>query len=63
MAEAYKIRKRIPTSAPPPRQAALAFESTQSRGLSAPERQKAVKRLAQFLMQAAGISEERAHEP
>lgn len=61
MTEAHKIRKRIPPF-PLPHQVALAFESIQSRGLSAADRQKAVRRLAKILMQAAGVGEETADE-
>jgi|HubBroStandDraft_5_1064220.scaffolds.fasta_scaffold789277_2 hypothetical protein len=62
MAEPNEIRKH--PSPPPrqPRQPALAFESAQCLGLSSTDRLKAVKRLAQILLQAAGILEERDHE-
>jgi hypothetical protein len=62
MAEAYKIRRR-PSASVHLDQIAMVFESRQSRSLTGPERQKAVKRLAQILMQAAGlITEESTHE-
>ena len=62
MAEPNKIRKHPSPQARQPRQPALAFESRQCQGLSGPDRLKAVKRLAQILLQAAGIFEERDHE-
>ncbi len=55
MAEAYKIRKRPSASGQHPHQVAIAFESTQIRDLTSAERQKAIRRLARLLMQAAGI--------
>jgi hypothetical protein len=56
MSEPTKFRKRPPPSAPTPRQKTIAFESGQTRGLSAAERTKVVKQLAQLLMLAAGIA-------
>jgi hypothetical protein len=39
-----------------PRQKTIAFESGLTRGLTVPERMKAVKQLAQVLMLAAGLA-------
>ncbi|HTV51880.1 MAG TPA: hypothetical protein VME21_11865 [Steroidobacteraceae bacterium] len=55
MAEAHKIRKHPSTSVRHPHQVAIAFESINIRGLTGAERQKAIRRLARVLMQAAGI--------
>lgn len=62
MAEPHKFRKHVSPPARQPRQPTLAFESIQCLGLSSPERLKAVKRLAQILLQAAGILKERDRE-
>jgi hypothetical protein len=56
MAEPTKFRKRPPASAPTPRQKSIAFESGLTRGLTALERMKVVKQLAQILMLAAGFT-------
>ena len=60
MAEPQKIRKTVPVAPPvPPRQKSIAFESGLTRGLTAPERMKAVTQLAHLLMLAAGIAARR----
>jgi hypothetical protein len=56
MSEATKFRKSPPPPAPKPRQKTIAFESGLTRGLTGPERMKAVKQLAQVLMLAAGLA-------
>ena len=47
-----------PAPAPVSRQLAIAFDSVQIRGTSAPERSKAIACLAGLLMQAAGVETE-----
>ena len=56
MSEPNKFRKRPPQRAQRPRQKMIAFESGLTRSLTAPERMKAVKQLAQVLMLAAGLA-------
>jgi hypothetical protein len=56
MSEPTKFRKRPSPSAQMPRQKTIAFESGLTRGLTGPERIKAVKQLAQVLMLAAGLA-------
>jgi hypothetical protein len=56
MSEPTRIRKRRPLAPPTPHQKILAFESGRTRGLTAAERLKVVKQLAQILMLAAGTS-------
>ena len=58
MAEPHKIRKRNPPPPMLPRQIAIAFESSATRGLTGPERVKAVRCLAHLLMLTAGIAAE-----
>ena len=63
MAEPHKIRKSNPPPTMLPRQIAIAFESSATRGLTDPERMKAVRCLAHLLMLTAGIAaEERGDE-
>ncbi len=56
MSQPTKVRKRPPPSPSTPRQKSIVFESGLTRGLTAPERMKVVKQLAQVLMLAAGIA-------
>lgn len=57
MNEPQKTRKR--TLPPPPsRQISIAFETMRLQGLTSAERKKAVVRLAQVLMSAAGVATE-----
>jgi len=56
MSHRYKVRKNWPTRAPVPQQRALAFESRLTRSLTAQERNKVVRQLAQLLMLAAGMT-------
>jgi len=56
MSQRTKSRKRTSPSVPAPRQKSIAFESVLTRGLTAPERTKAVKQLAHVLMLAAGVA-------
>lgn len=59
MAEPQKICKTVPVAPPvPPRQMSIAFESSVLRGLTAPERVKALTHLAHLLLLAAGITTE-----
>jgi hypothetical protein len=55
MSEPTKFRKR-PSPSARPRQKTIAFESGLTRGLTGPERLKAVKQLALVLMLAAGLA-------
>jgi hypothetical protein len=56
MSEPYKFCKRNSPPAIPPHQRSILFESRALRGLTGPERMKAVKQLAHVLMLAAGIA-------
>jgi hypothetical protein len=57
MSEAYKSRKRrSPPPAIPPGQRCIVFESRVLRGLTGPQRTKAVRQLAHLLMLAAGAA-------
>ncbi len=56
MSEPTKFRKRPAPSIQMPRQKTIAFESGLTRGLTALERMKVVKQLAQVLMLAAGLA-------
>lgn len=56
MSQRTQFRKRTSPSVPTPRQKSIAFESALTRGLTGPERMKAVRRLAHVLMLAAGIA-------
>jgi hypothetical protein len=56
MSEATKFRKSPPPPASTPRQKTIVFESGLTRELTAVERSKVVKQLAQLLMLAAGIA-------
>jgi hypothetical protein len=56
MVEPHKRRKNPPRSPAPPRQMAMAFESSPLRGLNDPERMKVLMHLASLLMLAAGVA-------
>ena len=58
MAEPHKIRKSTRLPAVLPRQMTIAFQSSVLRGLTDPERVKALMRLAHLLILAAGIAVE-----
>lgn len=58
MAEPHKIRKSTQVAPVQPSQMTIAFESSVLRGLTDPERVKALMRLAHLLMQAAGVAAE-----
>ncbi len=57
MNELQKTRKRA-LPPPPSRQISMAFETIRLHGLTSAERKKAVIRLAQVLMLAAGLATE-----
>jgi hypothetical protein len=56
MSQQTQPRKRPSPSVPIPRQKAIPFESTLTRGLTASERTKVVKQLSHLLVLAAGLA-------
>jgi len=58
MAEPQKIRKTVPMVPVQPRQMSIAFDSSVLRGLTHPERVKALTHLARLLLLAAGVATE-----
>ncbi len=64
MARAERVLSKKLAHAKLPHQISIAFESRWLQGLTSPERMRAVRLLANLLMQAAGLPpKENSHEP